>query len=198
MNLAPAKWIWMPSRRCLPNTFVLFRRELNLDRVPAQATGWLTADSRYRLTVNGERIQWGPAPCDPRWQEADPFDIAHLLRPGQNVAALRRRGIPLMREQFVEAQSLADLGRVIWRRNPDDWFESRMPDCFEIKRNPAVKGQVPAANEGFYFTYEMPEQLVGFPRFVIEAPVGTIVELMVQESHDPENGPLWLDSYLFH
>ncbi len=325
MNLAPAKWIWLPSRRCLPNTFVLFRRELNLDRAPAQATGWLTVDSRYRLTVNGERVQWGPAPCDPRWLEADPVDITSLLRPGRNVigvevcyfgqgdgtwpmgapgfifrlevddeqvvsdatwqcrldrahrpgmykrwflralqeefdarlhpfgwdtpgyipgdewvpamelpgaadrpaifaggpeyvmmpddpgqetaagqlaeqevAALRRREIPLMRENLIEAKALSDLGRVIWRRNPDDWFESRMPDCFEIKRDPAVTGLAPAANEGFFFTYEMPEQLVGFPRFMIEAAAGTIVELIVQESHDPEHGPLWLDSYLFH
>src|SRR3954453_9804569 len=85
MDLSPAKWIWFPSERCLPNTFILFRRQLTLDTASRAARGWMTADSRYRLTVNGQRIQWGPAPCDPRWQEADPFDITSVLRAGNNV-----------------------------------------------------------------------------------------------------------------
>ena len=85
MNLAPAKWIWLPSERCLANTFVLFRREVELPAAPRSATGWLTADSRYKLFVNGQRVQWGPAPSDPRWPEVDPCDITGLLKPGKNV-----------------------------------------------------------------------------------------------------------------
>src|ERR1051325_7340983 len=85
MNLAPAKWIWFPSERCLANTFILFRRELSLPAAPRSACGWLTADSRYKLSVNGQRVQWGPAPCDPRWPEVDPADIRGLLRAGDNV-----------------------------------------------------------------------------------------------------------------
>ena len=57
IDLAPARWIWLPSQRTLPNTFVLFRRELELETVPVRASGWITADSRYRLTVNGRRVQ---------------------------------------------------------------------------------------------------------------------------------------------
>src|SRR5713226_6243783 len=57
IDLSPAKWIWFPSQRTLPNTFVLFRRDLRLDATPRQARGWITADSRYRLTVNGHYIQ---------------------------------------------------------------------------------------------------------------------------------------------
>src|SRR4029079_11567114 len=85
MNLAPASWIWFPSRRTLANTFVLFRRELTLASVPVRAAGWITADSRYRLTVNGARVQWGPAPCDPRQVDVDPVDLAPYLRAGPNV-----------------------------------------------------------------------------------------------------------------
>ena len=44
----------------------------------------------------------------------------------------------------------------------------------------------------------MPEHLVGFPRFTIDAPAGTIVELIVRESHDPVTGPAWLENYLHH
>ncbi|MHB9049119.1 MAG: hypothetical protein ACYC35_24645, partial [Pirellulales bacterium] len=66
VDLAPAQWLWLPSQRTLPNTFVLFRKEIELAAVPTRAIAWLTADSRYRLTINGQRVAWGPAPCDPR------------------------------------------------------------------------------------------------------------------------------------
>jgi alpha-L-rhamnosidase len=84
-NLSPAQWIWYPSGRTLQNTFVLFRRELLLTAKPRRATGWLSADSRYRLELNGRRVQWGPAPSDPRWAEADPLDLTGHLESGRNV-----------------------------------------------------------------------------------------------------------------
>ena len=84
-NLDPARWIWYPSGRCLQNTFVLFRREINLAARPRRARGWISADSRYLLFVNGQRIQWGPPPCDPRWLEADPVDLTESLHAGVNV-----------------------------------------------------------------------------------------------------------------
>ena len=83
-DLAPARWIWYPSGRCLANTFVLFRRSLELSSAPVRATGWVSADSRYSLEVNGQRVQWGPAPCDPRWLEADPIDLTAFLQQGEN------------------------------------------------------------------------------------------------------------------
>ena len=85
LNLAPARWIWFPSRRTLPNTFALFRRELALKQPVKRAAGWVCADSRYTLEVNGERLQFGPAPADPRWLECDPVDLTGRLTVGQNV-----------------------------------------------------------------------------------------------------------------
>ena len=84
-DLSPARWIWYPSGRTLPNTFILFRRSLRLPAKPVRATGWICADSRYRLEINGRRVQWGPAPADPRWAEADPLDLAAFLTEGDNV-----------------------------------------------------------------------------------------------------------------
>ncbi len=84
-DLSPARWIWYPSGRCLPNTFILFRRQVELDSKVVKARGWIAADSRYLLEVNGQRIQWGPAPSDPRWAEADPVDLSAALDAGMNV-----------------------------------------------------------------------------------------------------------------
>ncbi len=327
VDLAPAQWIWLPSQRTLPNTFVLFRRELNLDTAPVRAAGWITADSRYRLTVNGEVVQWGPAPCDPRQLDVDPVDFTKQLRPGRNVigvevlyygigdgtwaagkpgllfragietaggptrqivsdtawqasvdrahrpgqpkrwflralqeefdarlhpygwdtpdfqpdhswvaaavlgcpadkpsscgsyaggdsidqanpavSALRLRQIPTTRESLVAASRLADSGRVQWLRDPLDWFEFRMPDSFRLTLEPLAvsRGQdrwelpatVTTGREGVWATLEFQEQVVGWPHFTIEAPAGTIVELMCQESHDPQK-TLWLDTQFF-
>ena len=32
LDLSPAKWIWYPSERTLQNTFILFRKEINIDK----------------------------------------------------------------------------------------------------------------------------------------------------------------------
>ncbi len=83
-DLHPARWIWYPSERCLPNTFVFFRRTFTLSSKPKRATGWVVGDSRYRFHANGERVQWGPAPSDPRWPEVDPLDLTPFLSEGAN------------------------------------------------------------------------------------------------------------------
>jgi hypothetical protein len=326
VDLRPARWIWLPSQRTLPNTFVLFRREFHLDQAPRRARGWITADSRYRLTVNGQRVQWGPAPCDPRQLDVDPVDLAPYLRAGDNVigvevlfygigegtwaagkpgllfhavlelddgrrltivsdeswrarldrahrpgqpkrwflralqeafdarlhpygwdtpgavldeawvaakalgcgsdqpascsdypgndsvdqmdptrCALRRRQIPAMKETMVPARGLADSGRMDWLRDPADWFEFRMPNSYRVVRQkvaqPRPEGgwNLPATTtdrQGFWATFEFPEQIVGWPCLTIEAPAGTIVEVLTQEAHAPD-GPAWLDTHFF-
>jgi hypothetical protein len=324
IDLAPARWIWLPSRRTLANTFVLFRREIELASAAVEARGWVSADSRYRLWVNGRRVQWGPAPCDPRSYEADPIDLTSYLRPGTNVigaevlfygvgegtwptgkpgfvlalrvkeeggraqevvsdgawrafldrahrpgqfkrwylrtlqeefdarlhpvrwsepgfapdaawvaplelevpsdrpasvssyydyltdggvaaegAELRTRAVPLVREEARPMLRLVQSGRVRWRRDPRDWFEYRMPGSFETVEDtaafPSGDGAwtlQPAEGEGVFATFELGEQMVGFPFLSVEAPVGTVVELMTQEAHDLP-GPAWLDTHHF-
>ena len=324
VDLTPARWIWLPCERTLANTFVLFRREIEVGGEVASARGWISADSRYRLWVNGRRVQWGPAPCDPRSYEADPLDLTRWLVPGRNVIAaevlfyghgegtwpfgkpgflfalrveeaggrvsevlsdgswralldrshrpgqfkrwylrtlqedfdarlrpaawsepggstdaawteprvldlpadrpaaaggqydyltdggidaagtvLRAREVPLVRETFVSAGRLGRSGRVRWLRDPRDWFEYRIPTSFEIVDQtaalPSGEGAwrlEPAPGEGAFATFELPEQMVGFPFLTVVAPAGTVVHVMAQESHDPA-GPAWLDTHRF-
>jgi len=324
IDASPARWIWLPSERTLANTFVLFRREIELAEAPASARGFISADSRYRLFVNGRRVQWGPAPCDPRAYEADPIDLTRWLVPGKNVigaevlyyghgegtwpfgkpgflfalrteepggrmtellsddawrvyldrahrpgqfkrwylralqedfdarlypsgwsapgfapdaawltpqllevgadrpaaagkhydyltdggidpatATLRAREVALVRETLRPIDRLVRSGRVRWRRDPRDWFEFRIPGSFEIvdetAASPAGAGawRLDArAGEGVFATFELPEQMVGFPFVTVEAPEGTVVELLPQESHEL-TGPAWLDTQRF-
>jgi alpha-L-rhamnosidase len=87
LNLTPARWIWYPAERILPNSFFHFRREIQIKKAVRAAKGWLLGESRYLLMLNGRRIQFGPAPSDPRFSEADPLDLSGRLQEGENVLA---------------------------------------------------------------------------------------------------------------
>jgi len=312
LDLAPARWIWPPMERTLPNTTVLFRREITITEPLRSARGWILGESRYRLTIDGQRVQWGPAPADPRWPEADPLDLAARLTPGvhcigievhffghgdgscvpgspgllfrlelipesgaapeiivsdaswschldrarppgqyaqwflralqetfdarlhphgwdrvsfdatrwlaarplalaadlpiiasphtqlaggpfvENPAALeiRPRSIPMMREQH-EPAALREQGRILWNRPPEDWFESRVADSFNAELadvatvNPDGSFTLPAspAATGWFLTFALTEQMAGWPCFEIDAPAGTTIEWLGQESH---------------
>ena len=317
-DLSPARWIWYPSGRTLPNTFILFRRQLQLSAKPRRATGWICADSRYRLEINGRRAQWGPAPCDPRWTEADPLDLIGSLEPGENVLAatvlfygtgdgtwplgkpgflfwleiehadgrmekvvsevswhallcrawspghpkrwylralqeefdarlypdnwsrpgflmdshwlpampldgspnkpalstnydeymmnmgggppdtqLGPRSIPLLQESIVPVARLAETCWMDWRITPQDYFDFRVPDAFAAHLEDfaveAVPGQWRVELDGrraAALTFELTEQVVGWPGFAIEAPAGTTIELLVHEAHALGGPPL--------
>ncbi len=324
LDLSPARWIWYPSQRTLQNTFVLFRRVIELDGKPRSARGWICADSRYLLTLNGKRVQWGPPPADPRWPDADPVELKDLLQPGRNVlgatvlyygtgdgtwpigkpgfifrleiekdrgdrdmivsdeswqsfvarswrpgqykrwylralqeefdarlypygwdrdgfetgadwlpalvlecpadkpsicsgypdyamdsrgdrsvCVLLPRRIPMLLETDVPAMVLADSFQVRWRRSPEEYYEFRTPDSFVIEREHCASeaGQrswriQAAAGRAAALTFEFTEQIVGWPHFTIEAPEGTVIELLTQESHD-RNGTPWLDTQFY-
>jgi alpha-L-rhamnosidase len=318
LDLTPAAWIWYPSARTLSNTVILFRKTLRLDAPPKKAIGWIAADSRYRLFVNGKRIQWGPAPCDPRWLEADPLDLSSALHAGENVigvevlyygfgdgtypmgkpgfifnlvieatdggktnvlsdltwktalakswrpgsykrwylrslqeqfdarlypfgwldpqfvaddswmspidiscpadkppvcsaypeyaleirgtkavSELRRRSIPLLHEHNVQVKQLAESLWIRWKRPPEEYFDSSTNDSYVADRTVAAE-QIDTGSWktkldgtlGAALTFELEEQIVGWPFFTIEAPEGTVVELMVQESHEVGGPPL--------
>lgn len=325
VDLQPAKWIWLPSQRSLPNTFVFFRKTFDLQEVPAQGRLLLTADSRYRLYVNGSELQFGPAPGDPREWDVDALDIATYLRSGENVIgahvlyyghsegtwvagkpgliarlelldtvghttliatdqswrcgldrsvtpgrskrsylqalqevrdlrhwpsgwnqagftedslwtdalelrassaqpaiysrypdrlndasadpragslrpSLRLRQIPFMREELRPAV-FHSATSVQWHRPPEDWFDFRMPECLSFSQlesyqktgDNSIEWNSSSPSEAAAFIFNLPEQMVGFPQVEIEAPEGTIVEIILQEAHDPSNPP-WLDT----
>ncbi|WP_194775442.1 alpha-L-rhamnosidase-related protein [Pararhodonellum marinum] len=85
LDLSPAKWIWYPGERVLPNSFFHFRKSFQISENIKSAKGWILGDSRYLLFVNGQRIQFGPSPSDPRFTEADPMDLGGILNSGENV-----------------------------------------------------------------------------------------------------------------
>jgi alpha-L-rhamnosidase len=307
LDLSPARWIWYPSERTLQNTFILFRKEIDIDRDQVIAKGWIVADSRYQLFVNGQRVQWGPAPFDPRWQEADPVDISSYLKRGRNVigcqvlyygtgdgtsplgmpgflmrvnidgkeiitdstwksflarswnpgqykrwylralqenfdarifpygwnatnftgnsewisaeelngraskssgsngnsnyqldvsgnvdSQLRERSIPLMKENNVAVRQLTEAYWIDWKIPSENYFDMKVPNAFDavpIMPLPGFTNQKvtinPNGNKAAALTFEFDTQSVGWPYFTIDAPEGTIIEMLVHEAHKP-------------
>jgi alpha-L-rhamnosidase len=328
LDLSPAQWIWLQAGRTLSNTVLLFRRELELPYAPRSAHGFILGDSRYRLFVNGQRVQFGPPPADPRWAEADPMDLTAYLRRGANVigvevlyyghgdgtwpigkpgfifkldvqerdgaaptqlvsdaswsvaiadawkpgqykrwylrafqeefdarkypdgwlepgfdtrswflahpipgarptqpvvsshsrdylydsgglipeAQLRRRSIPLLIEANVPVSRLAKQSFLHWRVPPERFFDFDLEEstCFTAARTDAAVARGNnawqaslAVGDALALTFELAEQVVGFPYFTIEAPAGTVIELLVHEAHDPEGRFTLLNTH-FH
>jgi alpha-L-rhamnosidase len=307
LDLSPAKWIWYPAERTLQNTFILFRKEINIDKDQVSAKGWIVADSRYQLFVNGQRVQWGPAPFDPRWQEADPVDISSYLKAGKNVIAcqvlyygtgdgtspigmpgflmrinidgkdlitdgswksflarswnpgqykrwylralqenfdarifpygwntvnftgnsewisaaelngkagkssasngnsnyqldisgniesqLLERSIPMMKENNVAVKQLTEAFWIDWKIPSENYFDMKVPNAFNaapMSPLPGFKNKTvtinPNGNKAAALTFEFDIQSVGWPSFTIDAPEGTVIEMLVHEAHKP-------------
>ncbi|MFW5789289.1 MAG: family 78 glycoside hydrolase catalytic domain [Spirochaetota bacterium] len=82
------RWIWHGPSASERSVFVLFRRVVELPVAPASATIHLFADTRYRLFVNGERVEYGPARFPQSAPEYDSVDLAAWLTTGTNVVAV--------------------------------------------------------------------------------------------------------------
>jgi alpha-L-rhamnosidase len=64
-----------------------FRRRFVLSRVPERFLAYVSADSRYRLWVNGEPVGRGPLKGTLRRYHYEVYDLASHLQPGDNVIA---------------------------------------------------------------------------------------------------------------
>jgi hypothetical protein len=326
LDLTPAKWIWYPAKRILPNSFFHFRKTFEAKGAIRSARGWVVGDSRYVLYCNGRRIQFGPAPADPRYTEADPVDLTSFLLNGSNVigatvlyygfgdgtwpagkaglifklaieyengssasilsdaswnvqaakswqpgkykrwylralqesfdnrvypagwteprfkedpswkkasvtgedatktalataisdylydsgspavSQLRKRNIPLIKEEKVQVERLAESHWVRWTIPAEEYFDLVTADAYEAMDGPPAEmkgegqwaGNLQGFDKGLVLTFELKEQVVGWPYFSMDAPEGTVVELMVQQGHVPfsKGGPALINNNL--
>ncbi len=101
---AQARWLWPSEPRFdLPNKHAQARRTFALKKVPKQAEIRITADSRYRLWVNGNSVSRGPARGYQASWPFDRVDIAPFLRVGQNVIAVHVLSLGVGTFSYVHA-----------------------------------------------------------------------------------------------
>jgi len=83
-----AKWIWEDGEAMPRNSYLCARKVFNAPRGLRAATIRITADSRYVLYLNGERLGQGPVRSWPFEQSFDTYEVGDRLRPGKNVVSV--------------------------------------------------------------------------------------------------------------
>src|SRR6266567_8753809 len=80
-----ASWITHPTAPLRDPIVLHFRRSVDLPTVPASYPVRVSADNRFILFVNGQRVGDGPARGDLNHWRYERFDLAPLLKPGTNL-----------------------------------------------------------------------------------------------------------------
>ncbi len=109
--------------------------------------------------------------------------------------SIEPRSIPFLKEKELHVERLAEAYWITWNRPPEEYFDCKTLNAFSFRINNDVRETSPGvwemiAHEAAALTFELNEQAVGWPMFTIEAPEGTICELMVHEAHATGGPPL--------
>ncbi|MEN6602074.1 MAG: alpha-L-rhamnosidase N-terminal domain-containing protein, partial [Bryobacteraceae bacterium] len=82
-----ARWIWDDYNRETTNIYVCLRKVVNLQAAPRAADVWVTANSVYKLWINGVEAGRGPEPNEPPFKFYDYYELTKLFHPGENIIA---------------------------------------------------------------------------------------------------------------
>ncbi len=82
-----ARWIWDDYNRETTNIYVCLRKVVTLEAAPRAADVWVTANSVYKLWINGVEAGRGPEPNEVPFKFYDYYELAKLFRPGENIIA---------------------------------------------------------------------------------------------------------------
>lgn len=91
MRKQGSNWMWIFNKDTDADSkprLALFRGRLLLAEKPDNAPIQITADSRYKLYVNGEFVETGPARGNEKTWYVDAVDISPWLHQGENVVAV--------------------------------------------------------------------------------------------------------------
>jgi hypothetical protein len=125
-----AQWCWTGHIARPWNTYVYFRRLIDLPSTPGRVVVRVSADALYTLYVNQQRVHQGPARSFPGKKGFDTLDLTGLFHAGKNVIAViaHQFGAPTFFSVFRDASGFlfdgsADCdGQAIPLHTPHDWL----------------------------------------------------------------------------
>lgn len=140
-----SSWITHPSAPLREPVVLHFRRSLQLDSKPTRYMVHVSADNRFILFVNGQRVGDGPARGDLAHWRYETFDLAVYLKAGANVvsATVWNYGIYAPTAQITDRLALLVQGAGTLEAGistPDQWL-------VEVE---AGQTPVPRKPEGFW------------------------------------------------
>ena len=133
-ELRPTSWIAAPGGPERDWNVVHFRKEVTLDTVPAHLLVNVSADARFVLEVNGQRMGAGPAYSDLHHWRYEVVDLAGAMHAGRNdlVATVWRFGSAGPVAQM--GSSTAFLLYAVDRRN--GYLNTSLEHGWEVRRDP--------------------------------------------------------------
>lgn len=130
-----APWISYPSANVTQYGVYHFRKAFQLNVVPESLIVHVSADNRYNLFVNGERVCYGPAKGDLKTYKYDVIDIAPFLKEGKNqLAALVYNGGKDKPLAFISVQTAFFL-----KAENDDFGKLNTNVSWKVLKNQAYK-----------------------------------------------------------
>ena len=122
-----ASWVTHPTAPLREPLVLHFRRNLELASVPANYLVRVSADNRFILYVNGQRVGDGPARGDLTHWRYERFDIAPFLKPGHNLvtSTVWNFGIFAPIAQFSDRTAFlleSEVDGPTGISTPKDWF----------------------------------------------------------------------------
>jgi hypothetical protein len=84
-----AHWIWLKGFEETPNASICFRKTFNLMGRPKSAVLLITCDNEYKVWINGSPAGATVNKGDYAWRAPDSFDVAGLLKDGDNLVAIQ-------------------------------------------------------------------------------------------------------------
>ncbi len=179
---APGGTFWIgPSHPFdLSEAYLNFRADLVLDAVPPQALLHISADSRYRLWVNGTFVGRGPERSWPSSMAVDERPVGHLLRPGVNRIAVQVYSPGYSHFAHVHR---AACGMIGWL-TAGDAVLLRSDTAWRCQRDLSWRAQVPRVS--IYGTGVEDRDMArdtGWQEDAVDWPAARIVQ--------PPEGPIW-------
>lgn len=142
-----SNWIWSRDWQISDKeeaTLMLFRKTFKIINNPKRAVIRISADSRYKLYVNGKLAEVGPSKGDREVWFFDEVDILPYINKGENVLAVQVLRYPLEHIKgnhgifrteypglFVEG-NVEDDDREIYCLNADESWKGKKDDGFHI------------------------------------------------------------------
>lgn len=144
-----AQWITHPTAPTLSYGVFLFRRNFELTTLPTQFIIYVSADNRYKLFVNGQKVSAGPARGDLNHWRYETVDIAKYLKNGKNTIAAEVVNFG----EFRHAAQLTFQTAFILQGHEDN--------PIDINTKPNEHWKV-TANEGYDYTPFLSDSLGGY------------------------------------
>ncbi|RKY74549.1 MAG: hypothetical protein DRQ14_01630 [Candidatus Latescibacterota bacterium] len=188
-----AQWIWAQEGIGSKNLYLCFRKSFNIPGQVAQASACCTADSMYKLYINGKFVGRGPARGDRFHRSYDRYNLTPLLVKGKNevLAVVHYRGEDTYDGVSVRGGFLFQLeGRTMTGRT----FSVRSDRSWEVGRTMAWDRRSFRIGPGLGFCeeYDARREEVDWRRAAVLAPA----DAGPWGSLEPRGMPLPMEEFL--